>query len=155
MGKIFRAIMDKHKVKLLIFGVGITAVLTLIAIYNDTIRLDKVDISSLKIEGKAKHSNPLYRCDVIITTLHMGIGNDNSLAMTIASPYSTEKQRSQLRKNSVQIKNDFLLDTEEEKLKEWVEKRDFAKIKSKFRGIVNKYLDEPVQEVYISTFFYK
>ena len=85
----------------------------------------------------------------------MGTGRNNSLGLVLASPFSNKKQESQLWKYSTQIKSDFLLSVGEKQLQEWVEKRDFQSIRTTFRGIVNKYLDEPVSEVYISSFFYE
>ena len=85
----------------------------------------------------------------------MGIGRDDTLGLVLASPYNNRKQQSQLWKYETQIKNDFLMQVNEQQLKEWVKKRDFREIKATFRNIVNKYLDEPVKEVYISNFFYE
>ncbi|GEM_PF-3472450 len=105
--------------------------------------------------AKKENPNPLRKNKVVITSIHMGAGHNESLGLVLASPYTSVEQESQLYKYSTQIKNDFLLTVSEEKLKEWIKKRDFDDIKATFRKIVNQYLDEPVPEVYISSYFYE
>ena len=141
--------------KLLITGFILLSVLTLIFLFHDTIRFENVKLAAIEGKRKSQNSNPLRKNHVVLTSIHMGTGRNNSLGLVLASPFSNKKQESQLWKYSTQIKSDFLLSVGEKQLKEWVEKRDFQSIRTTFRGIVNKYLDEPVSEVYISSFFYE
>jgi phage major head subunit gpT-like protein len=105
--------------------------------------------------SKKENPNPLRRNKVVITNIHMGAGHNDSLGLVLASPYTNVEQESQMYKYSTLIKNDFLMTVSEEKLKEWIKNRDFDDIKATFRKIVNKYIDEPVPEVYISSYFYE
>lgn len=125
---------------------------TLIYLFHDTIKINDIKIASLeKITKKDPH--PLRSSKVIIIDIHMGIGANNSIGIELACPYKNKIQQSQLWKYSTRIKNDFLLSVGEEKLKKWVKKRNFQAIKISFLKIVNKYMDEPLSDVYISRFF--
>ena len=153
MNQDIKYILDYKFMRLSIFGVILLGILALIYFYHDTVRLDNVKLSGLQI--KKEHTNPLRNNKVVITSFHMGIGRDETLGLVLASPYKNSSQQSQLNKYETQIKNDFLMQVDQEKLKEWVKNRNFRDIKATFRNIVNKYLDEPVKEVYISNFFYE
>ncbi len=104
---------------------------------------------------KKENPNPLRKNKVVITSIHMGAGHNDSLGLVMASPYKNVEQASQLYRYSALIKDDFLMSVSEEKLKRWIKNRDFDDIKTTFRNTVNKFLDEPVAEVYISSYFYE
>ena len=145
--------LDNKYMKLSIFVIILIAVFTLIYFYHDTVSFEHVKLSGIRT--KRENTNPLRKCKVVITSFQMGVGRDDSLGLVLASPYKDSKQHSQLSKYETQIKNDFLMQVDEQKLKEWVKNRNFRDIKYTFRNIVNKYLDEPVKEVYLSSFFYE
>lgn len=130
-------------------------IIILIYLIKGNTGFDNVKMVTFENKAKNENPNPLRRNKVVITSIHMGAGHSESLGLVLASPYSNTEQESQLYKYSSQIKNDFLLTVNEEKLKEWIKKRDFNDIKATFRKIVNQYLDEPVPEVYISSYFYE
>ena len=153
MSEKVKNILDYRFMRITIFGVILFAILTFFYLYNDTVRLDNVRLTGF--QGKKENTNPLRKSKVVITSFQMGIGRDDTLGLVLASPYNNRKQQSQLWKYETQIKNDFLMQVNEQQLKEWVKKRNFRDIKATFRNIVNKYLDEPVKEVYISNFFYE
>lgn len=147
--------MSYKNIWLIICGLVVISIITTIWLCQDTIRIDKVKISGLEKIKKKENPNPLRKSNVVITSIHMGLGDKNSLGLVLASPYYNSRQESQLWKYSTQIKSDFLLNVGEKKLRQWAQQRDFQDIKNTFRNIVNKYLDEPVPEVYISSFFYE
>ncbi len=153
MNETVKNILDYKYMKLSIFGIILFAILTLIYFYHDTVSFDHVKLSGL--QSKKENSNPLRKCKVVVTTFQMGAGKDDSLGLVLASPYKNSKQHSQLFKYETQIKNDFIMQVDEVKLREWIKNRNFRDIKATFRNIVNKYLDEPVKEVYLSSFFYE
>jgi flagellar basal body-associated protein FliL len=130
-------------------------IIILIYLLKGNTGFSNVKMVTFEKGAKNENPNPLRRNKVVITSIHMGAGHNDSLGLVLASPYADEKQESQLYKYSIQIKNDFLLTVSEEKLKEWVKERNFDDIKATYRKIVNQYLDEPVPEVYISSFFYE
>jgi flagellar basal body-associated protein FliL len=130
-------------------------IVTLIYLIKGNTGFDSVKMVTFEKNAKKENPNPLRKNKVVITSIHMGAGHNDSLGLVLASPYTNTEQQSQLYKYSTQIKNDFLMTVSEEKLKEWVKDRDFDDIKATFRKIVNKYLDEPVSEVYISSYFYE
>lgn len=130
-------------------------IIALIYFINEHAGINNVKLVSFKAKTKIENTNPLRRNKVVITSIHMGAGHNDSLGLVLASPYANEAQESQLYKYSIQIKNDFIMTVSEEKLKEWVKNRDFDEIRAIFRKIVNQYLDEPVPEVYISSYFYE
>jgi len=139
--------------RLFICGIIAVSVSALVYLYNDTAQFDKIRLSGLNT--KKESGNPLRKNKVVVTNFQMGVGHNNTLGLALASPYKNSKQQSQLRKYETRIKNDFLMEVDEATLKEWVKKRNYRDIKSKFRKIVNKYLDEPVPEIYLSSFFYE
>ena len=147
--------MGYKNTRLIITVIIFISIITVIWLYHDTIKFENVKIARLERKSKYESTNPLRKCQVVITSIHMGAGNKNSLGLVLASPYTTKEQESQLWKYSTQIKSDFILSVGEEKLREWIKNRDFRDVKITFRKIVNKYLDEPVPEVYISSFFYE
>ena len=153
MSEKVKNILDYKIMRITIFGVILLGILTLIYFYHNTVRLDHVKLSGL--QGKRENPNPLRKNKVVITSFQMGVGRNDALGLILASPYNNSNQQAQLYKYEPKIKNDFLMQVDEEKIKEWVTKRDFREIKATFRNIVNKYLDEPVKEVYISNFFYE
>ncbi len=121
--------------------------------YRDTFEINEVKIPGLKKVERNKNPDPLRKNKVVITDIHMGIGDNTSVGMELACPYSNSKQHSQLWKYSNQIKSDFLLQVGSYQLKNWVKEKDYDAIKATFRNIVNKYVDDPVTEVYLSKFF--
>lgn len=129
------------------FGV-VFAVLGCILVfsYQGEYKVTPVQLSKVK---KVKRLNSLRNNKIVKTKFHMGIGNKNSFGIELAIPYEKRGQRQRLWKNSSRIKNDFLMDVGEEDLKKWVEKRDYKAIKSKFLQIVNRYMDEPINVVYL------
>ena len=151
--------MGFKKTKSTITGIILISIFTFIWLYHDAgIKFENVKITgiaSLEKRNKRESTNPLRNSQVVITSIHMGTGDHNSLGLVLASPYTTKEQESQLWKYSTQIKSDFILSVGEERLKAWVKNRDFRDVKVTFRKIVNKYLDEPVSEIYISSFFYE
>lgn len=130
-------------------------IITLIYFINEHTGINKVKLVSFQTKTKKENTNPLGRNKVVTTFIHMGAGHNDSLGLVLASPYTNKEQESQLYRYSTQIKNDFLLVVSEEDLKKWISNRDFDDIKTTFRKIVNQYLDEPVSEVYISSYFYE
>jgi hypothetical protein len=126
-----------------------------IYLINGKAGFSNVKMTGFKHKGKRENFNPLRNNKVVLTSIHIGAGDRDSLGLVLASPYKNIEQASQLSKYSTQIKNDFLLAVSEEKLKVWIKNRDFDGIRSTFRQIVNQYLDEPVPEVYISSYFYE
>jgi flagellar basal body-associated protein FliL len=153
MGDTIKNLLDYKYMKLSICGIILFVVLAVVFFFNDATRFDGVKLSGL--QSKKENSNPLRKSKVVITSIQMGVGDKDSLGLVLASPYKDSRQQSQLTKYEAQIKNDFLMEVNEEKLKEWVKKRNYREIKATFRKIVNKYLDEPVPEVYLSNFFYE
>jgi hypothetical protein len=131
------------------------SIIILIYLINGHTENDSVKMSSLEKKSSKENTNPLRKNKVVITAIHMGAGHDDSLGLVLASPYTNIKQESQLYKYSSQIKNDFLMTVSEERLKQWIKNRDFDDIKVTYRSIVNQYLDEPVPEVFISSYFYE
>lgn len=147
-------VISKNRKKI-IGSLVLLSIITAIYMFNDSSRFKKVKFSGFQTKAKKENTNPLSRNKVVLTTIHMGTGNGNSLGLVLASPYSTSKQQSQLYSYATKIKSDFLLSVGEEKLQEWAKQKNFQDIRATFRGIVNKYLDEPVKEVYLSSFFYE
>jgi hypothetical protein len=141
--------------KIITGGLIILFVFTLIYFINEHAGINKAKLVSFQTRTKNENTNPLRRNKVVTTFIHMGAGHDDSLGLVLASPYTNKEQESQLYKYSTQIKNDFLLTVSEDKLKKWIRNRDFDDIRVTFRKIVNQYLDEPVSEVYISSYFYE
>ncbi|MGD9158028.1 MAG: hypothetical protein PVG39_06450 [Desulfobacteraceae bacterium] len=141
--------------KKIIGSLVLLSIIAAIYMFNDATRFQKVKFSGLQSKAKRENPNPLSNNNVVLTTIHMGTGNGNSLGLVLASPYNNSKQQSQLYKYATKIKSDFILNVGEEKLQEWAKKKNFRDIRATFRGIVNKYLDEPVKEVYLSSFFYE
>ncbi len=131
------------------------SIIILIFLLNGNSGYNNVKLVSLEKNIKKENTNPLRKNKIVITSIHMGAGHEDSLGLVLASPYTNIEQESQLYKYSTRIKNDFLMTVSEEKLKEWIKNRDFDDIKATFRKIVNQYLDEPVPEVYISSYFYE
>jgi hypothetical protein len=99
--------------------------------------------------------NPLRNCEVIITQFHIGFGKEESIGIELATPYSSKRQMTDILKKEVKIKNDFLMNVEENDIKKWVKTKNFMAIKTKFIQITNNYLDEPIEKVYLSRFFYE
>lgn len=146
-------ISNKNYWKIIISSITLILIATLVYFFHDTARFNDVKFSGL--HGKKDSLNSLKKSKVVITKFRMGFGTDDTLGLVLASPYANSKQQSQLWKYETQIKNDFILQANQEKIKEWVKTKNFLEIKTTFRNIVNKYLDEPVPEVYISSFFYE
>jgi hypothetical protein len=133
----------------------VSIIIIIIYLLNGHAGDNNVKTFSLDKNTKKENLNPLRKNKVVITSIHMGAGHEDSLGLVLASPYADIVQESQLYKYSTQIKNDFLMTVSEEKLKQWIQNRDFDDIRATYRKIVNKYLDEPVPEVYISSYFYE
>ena len=140
--------------KLIISCLFLVAIFILAYQFKNSIGFDRIKLTGFKNTKNNERANPLKKSNVVITSVQMGLGDD-TLGLVLASPYNNKKQQAQLSEYEIQIKNDFLMQVNEEKLKEWVKKRNFNDIKSTFLNIVNKYLDEPVKEVYLSSFFYE
>ncbi len=117
-----------------------------------------IDLGHMKITKreniKKEYLNPLRNNNVVMIRFHLGLGTDGSIGIDLAAPYKNSAQKEQLLKQEARIKNDFIMYYDKD-LKEWVKKRNFRAIKSEFTRIVNRYIDEPVKEVYISKFFYE
>ena len=120
---------------------------------RDNFEFGDVKMSGFDKSEKNKSLNPLRNSKVVITDIHMGIGNDSSVGMELACPYTSSKQYSQLWKHANQIKSDFLLQVGSNQMKTWAKEKNYGAVKATFRTIVNKYVDEPVTEVYLSKFF--
>ena len=148
------SVVSKNRKKI-IGSLILLSVIAAIYIFHNSTRFQKVKFSGFQSKMISDNSNPLRKNKVVLTTIHMGLGRDNSLGLVLASPYHNRLQQSQLYKYSTKIKSDFLLSVGEKKLQEWVKQKNFDDIRATFRRIVNKYLDEPVKEVYLSSFFYE
>lgn len=85
----------------------------------------------------------------------MSTGKEGSIGIEFATPYKTLERKEQLIKYSSKIKNDFIINVSEARLKTWVDQRNFDVIKAKFMEIASRHLDEPVKEVFLSLFFYE
>ena len=120
--------------------------------YHDYIIFHEVKIPSLD-NTMQKKSHPLRKNKVVITDLYMGLGEDSSIWIQLATPYRNSKQRSELCKYSSVIKNDFLLSVEAKKLHQWAQRRDYLAVKKYYLSIVNKYIEEPIHTVYLNEFF--
>jgi hypothetical protein len=141
--------------KIIVGSLILLSIIILIYLLNSHAGINKVKMVSYEKNSKSENPNPLRRNRVVITAIHMGAGHDDSLGLVMASPYTSIEQQSQLYKYSTRIKNDFLMSVSEERLKQWIKNRDFDDIKATYRSIVNQYLDEPVPEVFISSYFYE
>jgi hypothetical protein len=141
--------------KIIIGSLILLSITILLYLLNGHAGYNNVKMVSLEKNSSKENSNPLRRNKVVTTFIHVGAGHDDSLGLVLASPYRNIGQKSQLYKYSTQIKNDFLMAVSEEKLKQWIKNRDFDDIRATFRNIVNQYLDEPVPEVFISSYFYE
>ena len=147
-------IVSKNRKKI-VGSLILISIITAIYLFHDVTKFQKVKFSGLQSKMGKENPNPLRKNKVVLTTIHMGVGSGNSLGLVLASPYNSSKQQSQLYKYATKIKSDFLLSVGEAQLKEWAKQKNFRDIRATFRGIVNKYLDEPVKEVYLSSFFYE
>jgi len=150
-----KLMLDKKYIKAL-FWIFALLIIIIFFYYNyDTNYLKDISISKFSTNKNSVYRNPLRNHKVILTKFHMSVDADNSIGFEIAIPYKTQKRRHQLSKYSKRIKSDFILNVSEENLKMWVEQRKYDDIKSKFIEIADKYLDEPVKDVYFNIFFYE
>ena len=126
---------------------------TILYKYRNDFKINAVKISSLEKAQKSKNTNSLSKNKVVITDIHMGIGNELSVGMELACPYTSNKQYSQLWKYGYRIKSDFLLQVGSRQMNTWVKEKNYRAIKAAFLNIVNRYVDDPVTTVYLSKFF--
>ena len=131
---------------------SLAASFVLIYLYHDKIIYHEVKFSSLDNTIKKK-PHPLRKNKVVITDVYMGLGEDSSIWIQLATPYKNSKQKSELWEYSSIIKNDFLLNIEAKKLKQWARHRDYRAVKKYYLNIVNKYVKEPINTVYLNEFF--
>ena len=139
--------------KWIITSLSLVVLFVLICMYHDSIKLKEVKFPNLEDNTKNKGHNPLRNNKVVITDIYMGLGDDSSIWIQLATPYKNNKQQTQLCKYSNVIKNDFLLGVEEKKLKHWARSRNFRAVKKNFLSVVNKYVEEPISTVYLNQFF--
>jgi flagellar basal body-associated protein FliL len=149
-----KSMFGRHR-KIIIGSLILLSIIILIYLLNGYAGYNNVKMVSLENKSSKENTNPLRKNKVVVTAIHMGAGNDDLLGLVLASPYASIEQQSQLYKYSSQIKNDFLMTVSEEQLKQWIKNRDFDDIKARFKKIVNQYLDDPVPEVFISSYFYE
>ncbi|MGD9160706.1 MAG: hypothetical protein PVG39_19975 [Desulfobacteraceae bacterium] len=144
--------------KNIFYKIGFTIVLIIICVsfcyFHNSFETKEMKIMKYKRIDE-NYLNPLRNCEVIITQFHIGFGKEESIGIELATPYSSKRQMTDILKKEVKIKNDFLMNVEENDIKKWVKTKNFMAIKTKFIQITNNYLDEPIEKVYLSRFFYE
>ena len=130
-------------------GVTIAGVLGLVlcvGIYGYRYGSSDIYISSVKLKKK-QTSYETAKVDII-----SNFGTSFQIRMEVAIPCSDKKQYSDVDQNLPRIKDALLTSIDPKEMKKLIDDRNFNTIKESYRLAVNRFLEKPVEAVYITSF---
>lgn len=115
--------------------------------YKDEIEIFKMPMSKLT---KGEKDTVYAKCKVVTN-----IGKNTLLKIEMFIPCENENHHTEITRKMSRIKSDFLMDTDQIEMREWVKQRDFVSIKNKLLKTINRHTNKPVENIYLNSFLYQ
>ena len=107
-----------------------------------------IRISSVKFKKKQKY----YQTANL--SLVSNIGPTYQMKMDLSIPCQTKTQYSDLTYKMPRIKSALLTTMDQGEMTNLIEDRDFDAIKKAYMGVINRFVEKPVNTIYIESFNY-
>jgi flagellar basal body-associated protein FliL len=144
-------IFEENNVKgstLVLCVIALIAICVTIFIYHD----EKVNLKNLSmLKPKAGKTAPQYvKCQ-----LFSNLGAKDYLMLEMAIPYRDKEQQTDLKGKLDQIKSDFLININQQKMAKWIQERDYDAIKGELLKVINTHTQKPVEQIYFDSLIYQ
>jgi flagellar basal body-associated protein FliL len=134
--------------KAVITAAGVLVLVLCVGIYGYHYGSKGIHISSVKLKKK-QTSYDTATVDII-----SNFGTSFQIRMAVAIPCGDKKQFSDVDRNLPRIKDALLTSIDPKEMKKLIDERDFNTIKQSYRLAVNRFLQKPVEAIYITSFNY-